>query len=281
MTNEFKTWEDYLYPNGTLRNNLGITDAAKLRAAEYRITETKMRMLEERPLRPGPNGYDMEYFQRVHNYLTRDIYPWAGNLRSVDMVKGGTLFVLAEDLKETGNRFFKELQQENGFKGLQKSEFVDRFSRFYADLNALHPFREGNGRSTRMLLSAIAKDAGYSLDQTRIDNDKGAWNEASRKSATYDLTGITEIFSEAIRPTRAVAFERLPESVAKIAHPELGDAFAMLKAFEDAMRNRYPLNLPLQQRLAAQAKAGIVKKLDEGRAPLSLVKITTAQAHER
>jgi cell filamentation protein len=281
MTQDFNTWEDYLYPNGTLKNNLGISDPDKLRAAEYRITETRMRMLEERPLKPGANGYDLEYLQRVHHYIARDVYPWAGRLRTVDMVKGGTPFVRADELNETGKRFFDELRHENGFRGLPKDAFVDRFARFYADLNALHPFREGNGRSTRIVLSVIAREAGYSLDQTRIDNDKGAWNEAAKRSATYDLSGIKEIFNEAIRPTRALAFERMPESVATAAHPELAEVFAVLKSFDAAMRDKYPVNLPMQQRLSAQAKATIVRRLDEGHTPPLIVRSVPTPARER
>lgn len=270
MTQEFRTWEDYLQPNGTLKNKLGITDPVRLREAEYRISETRMRMLEERPLKPGPNGYDLEYLQRTHNYLMRDIYEWSGQVRAVDMTKGKTLFAFADEIPETGKKIFDGLKQENDFKGLGKEAFVDRFSQFYADLNNLHPFREGNGRATRVVLSEIAKNAGYSLDQTRIDNDKGQWNEAARLSSGRDLSGVKQIFSEAIRPTRAIAFERLPESAAKAAHPELEGAFVALDSFKRAMRDKYPMNEPLQERLTAQAKATIVKRLDDGHIPPAL-----------
>ncbi|NRF71399.1 hypothetical protein HLB44_30880 [Aquincola sp. S2] len=131
----------------------------------------------------------------------------------------------------------------------------------------MHPFREGNGRATREFIGQLARQAGYELDQTRIDKVKGEWNLAARLSFQGELGPIKDLFAEAIRPMRAVAFEKLPEAEAVARHPELQAAYAGLRAVANTLADKFPGNARAQQHYAAQAKSETMRLLDGGRLP--------------
>jgi fido (protein-threonine AMPylation protein) len=76
-------------------------------------------------------------------------------------------------------------------------------------------FSDGNGRSAREFFGQIARGAGFFLDQTKIDNERGQWNMAAQRSMFGDPRALEEIISNAIRYSRAIAFEKMPESEAR------------------------------------------------------------------
>lgn len=164
-------------------------------------------------------------------------------------------------------RRYRYFRLSKGPRGVDKPAFVAALADHYANWNALHPFREGNGRATREFIAQIARAAGYELDQTRIDNRGNQWNEAARRSMGGNLRGIEEIFIVAVRPARAVAFEHLPEHEALKKHPELVDAFAGLHAIEQALNARFPNNRKAQAPYLVGAREALIKQLDTGAVP--------------
>lgn len=125
----------------------------------------------------------------MHKHLFQDVYAWAGDLRIVDISKGGATFALSHYIESEGRKISADLSGENNLRDLNKTQFVHRLSHHYGERNALHPFRQGNGRATREFLGQLARSSGYELDQTRIDNRKGQWNESARRSMLGDLEG--------------------------------------------------------------------------------------------
>lgn len=83
----------------------------------------------------------------VHRFLFSDLYEWADEVRSVNISKKGTQFTLAENIERQAELVFKRLKGCNYFKGLPHSEFAEDIVDFYCVTNALHSFREGNGRT--------------------------------------------------------------------------------------------------------------------------------------
>ena len=222
--------DPYLYPGTTvLRNIPGIRNEATLRAYEYEQTALRLEELREKPI---PGKFDLQHLKAIHAYVFQDVYEWAGQLRTVNISKGGSHFAQAQFIESAARGMERQLEKDGHLKNLEKPAFVEKLASHYADWNSLHPFREGNGRSTRELIGQLARSAGYDLDQVRIDNDKGQWNDAARRSLYGDLKPVQQIFTEAIRPSRAIAFERLPEEQAVARHPELRQAFENLRAIE-------------------------------------------------
>lgn len=106
----------------------------------------------------------------IHRYLFQDIYPWAGQLRRVDIIKGGDEFSHYADIPHRFNELVAELRRENCLAGLSREDFSRRLGYFLGVINTLHPFREGNGRTQRVFCDAIASGAGYEIQWESVGN---------------------------------------------------------------------------------------------------------------
>lgn len=259
----FSSWDDYFYP-GTqvLRNKPGLRNPDVLKDFEYEQSKIRADELKENPI---PGSFDLRHLQKIHGYLFQDVYEWAGRLRSVDISKGSSEFARHEYIESYGAKLAAELTSENHLKQLSKSDFVERLAYHFAEWNALHPFREGNGRSTREFMAQLSKEAGYTLDQSRIDNSMGQWNLAAARSFQGDLSDVEKIFHEAVRPTRSMAFEHLPAAEALLKHPELKSAFDGYEAIKREIAQRYAGNEPARQLFATHARLELLRRLDTGK----------------
>lgn len=248
---------------GVLFNKRGYRHPEVLRQFEYEQTEVRIAELRETPI---TGDFDLVHLRAIHAYVFQDVYDWAGEVRAaVNISKGGSSFTPASRIEEEAQRVTGSLSAENHLRGLAKEQFVDRLAHYYAEINKLHPFREGNGRATREFIGQLARAAGYELDQTRIDNDKGEWNLAAKRSFVGDLQAVKEIFREAVRPTCALAFEQLPREEAVAKHPELAAAYASLDAIRGALAKQYPGNDQAQAHFLRQVRSEVLRRLDSGK----------------
>lgn len=162
--------QDNCYPGTTvLVNKLGLKDQALLDKAEIVSVSLRAMEIEENP---DSSPFTFEYYRSIHHHLFGDIYDWAGELRKTDISKKGTVFYPAEQLERLGRMKFERLQQMNELRGLGKSEFVEQISNLYHELNMLHPFREGNGRTQRLFFTLLVRRAGYNIDFSNCDLDE-------------------------------------------------------------------------------------------------------------
>ena len=161
--------DPYLDPaSGVLRNLLGITDAAELARAEAALSGSRLIDLERRRL---PGRYDLAHLQAFHRYILGDVYDWAGQLRTVSIAKG-SVFCLPQHLESYAADVFGRLAAADRLRGLARDPFITGLAGFLADVNALHPFREGNGRAQRAFFSQLAHDAGHHIAWVRMDPDR-------------------------------------------------------------------------------------------------------------
>lgn len=160
------TADPYADPRtGVLRNRLGITDAARLREAEAGLTIVALADLGTRIL---PGSYDLEHLRMFHREIFADIYDWAGEVRSVGIARTNP-FCLPQHIQTYAAEVFGELAKERHLRGLDRTSFVARLSHYFAEVNALHPFREGNGRSQRAFFRQLARQAGWPIDWSGLD----------------------------------------------------------------------------------------------------------------
>ena len=214
-----------------LRNKFGLTDPIELALAEEKFSRLRSQELTSQ----GVTGtFDLAHFGSIHGFLFQDVYTWAGQVRTVNISKGGTTFEKASRIPAALDGIHRSLKEENYLQGLGRVEFAQRLANYYGLWNAVHPFREGNGRSTRMLMGQLAAHSGWLLDVTRIDNREGQWNEASRLSFQGDLTRVTEVLIHAVRDPRAVVFERVERDRALRLYPDLESAFVAHGAGREA-----------------------------------------------
>lgn len=154
MTDYF-TEQDYI-----LENLLGITDAEQLKQLEADIVSVKLADLAKHPIK---GNFDFEHLKAIHRYLFGDFYSFAGETRTVNIAKPGSAFCYVENIEPMQIDIFNKLKQNNYFKNMGKEDFIAALADFAGDLNALHPFREGNGRTARVFLIQLANNAGFDL----------------------------------------------------------------------------------------------------------------------
>jgi cell filamentation protein len=143
--------DPYLDPaSGVLRNVLGITDAQELSQVEAALTASRLVDLERHRL---PGRYDLTHLRAFHRYIFGDVYDWAGQLRTVSIAKGGEVFCLPQYLESYATDVFGRLAATDRLRGLPRERFISQLAELLGDVNALHPFREGNGRTQRAFLS--------------------------------------------------------------------------------------------------------------------------------
>ena len=164
--------EGYTYPGTHVLKNKGdIRDLAALQRFERGATAIRIQELRENPVR---GEYDLAHLQAIHKQVFKDVYEWAGEVRKVDIAKGPagyrTLFTFKEDVPQKAQEIQATIKDANYLRGLHKEQFAGKMAEVYAGLNEMHPFLEGNGRSTREFVGQLAKDAGYQLDYAKVDN---------------------------------------------------------------------------------------------------------------
>jgi cell filamentation protein len=145
---------------GVLRNKLRLDTAEELAAAEREITHAALILIRESPARAT---YDFPHLNTMHQRIFGDIYEWAGQIRTVAIAKG-SLFWLPQYIESSSADIFRALRGENFLRGLERGLFIDRLTFYLGEVNAVHPFREGNGRTQRAFFEQLARDAGFTLD---------------------------------------------------------------------------------------------------------------------
>ena len=163
-------WNNYFYPGtNVLKNKLGITNAEELHQAEADITFKK---LTELYLNPIEGNFDAEHYREIHRYLFDDIYDFAGEFRNVDMRKD-FYFVTNSELENSLNIVLEEMHRDF-LKCHSYQDYVIFLAEFYYDILTVHPFREGNGRTTREFLREFVdkyiKD--YKLKWSKMDKEQ-------------------------------------------------------------------------------------------------------------
>jgi len=190
------TWDPYLdLEHGVLRNRLGITDPEALRTAEADYTAVRLAQLAHHGL---PGAYDLAHLQAFHRHIFGDVYAWAGELRTVAIGKGGSPFCRPENLAADAVELFAWLARAGHLRGLDRATFVDDLTELAADLNALHPFREGNGRTQRAFLRQLARDAGRPIRWALLEAEE---NVAAAKAAqAEDLAPLRALLDRLVSP---------------------------------------------------------------------------------
>ena len=168
MTSEgYDAFEDpYCYPGtSVLQNRLDIRDQPELDAFEVEISTLRA----EEPLPEG--DFDPAHYRRIHHHLFQDVYAWAGQYRTVRIAKQANSFCYPEHIPAQMDALFEKLQHAEAFAGLDQEAFLDNLTPFLSELNAIHPFREGNGRTQLAFLGLIGEHSGHPFHFERLDRE--------------------------------------------------------------------------------------------------------------
>jgi cell filamentation protein len=155
--------DPYCYRGTTVLKNVpGIRDAAALRQFEAAITAQRA----DEPLAGG--RLSVRHYQAIHHHLFQDVYRWAGRIRTVRISKGNSTFCYPEHIHDQLRRTFNWLREREFLRRLTPEAFASGTAHFFAELNAIHPFRDGNGRTQLSFVALLAAQAGYPLALRRL-----------------------------------------------------------------------------------------------------------------
>jgi cell filamentation protein len=185
------TSDPYVDPvSGVLTNKLGITDADVLRQVTADISAARLDEIAARPMR---GMYDLIHLRAMHRRIFGDIFAWAGQIRTIPIFKE-TGFCLPQHIESYAADEFAKLAREQHLRGLDRERFAERIAYYHAEINELHPFREGNGRAQRAFLGQLAGEAGYRLDWTAVGAQDNL--EAAIAAHNGDLEPLRRIMLE-------------------------------------------------------------------------------------
>lgn len=188
----------YCYPDSDiLINKLNLKDKNKLMASEIELASNRLFELQKRPV----NGrFDFSHLCEIHRRIFQDLYTWAGEPRTVNISKGN-LFCLVQNIQSYAKSIFDSYYPDCQKAKNNPDEFIHTFTNSYADLNALHPFREGNGRSQREFARELCLRCGYMFDLTNIHHEE-MLNASIASFNTGDNTKLENMFKNAISPIK-------------------------------------------------------------------------------
>ena len=155
-----------------LKNKFGIRDQATLD-----LVEREFVVLRSKHGMPAPGTFDLPHLQAIHRHLFQDVYEWAGEIRRVEISKDGNLFQFRRYIGTGMADVHRRLVAARFLKRLSASAFATGAAEIIGDLNYVHPFREGNGRTQLLYLKQLAAEAGHDLDLSKLD--ARPWLDAS------------------------------------------------------------------------------------------------------
>ena len=197
MSNFYKYIDpDYSYtdPNsGLLRNLQDISDPDVLLFVESSVVTKRLQELYVKPIKI----YGIESLLLIHKQLFQDIYTWAGKEWTVEISKGGKQFF---PISHFDNAFryinslvnqYKEIPRKN------KQQLAEKLAEILDNVNYLHPFREGNGRTQREFVRLLAKEKGLTLNLNPPDN-KNVYDRYMKGTIESDISTLTKLIFELI-----------------------------------------------------------------------------------
>jgi cell filamentation protein len=188
--------DPYVYPGTVvLRNTRDIRDGGELERVEATLTYLRSLQLASHPI---PGDYDLSHLRAFHRYLFGDLYEWAGELRTIVLAKTD-LFCLPEHIESYGGEIFDKLAEEHHLFGLEQAAFISRLAQYLGDVNALHPFRDGNGRAQRAFFAQLASEASYRLDWEQVDPQRNT--NASVAAMQGNAAPMRELLADITKPT--------------------------------------------------------------------------------
>ena len=181
----------YCYP-GTfvLRNLLELENSEQLDIAERGLV---LRRFNE----GAPSGrFDLKHLRAIHFHLFQDVYDWAGELREVEISKGGNTFMFRKYIETGMSDVYRRLTEWKMLRALDADAFAAKAGEIIGDINHIHPFREGNGRTQMTYLIQLGEQAGHEIDVTRIKRD--VWYPASIASHSGNFAPMGAAIRSAI-----------------------------------------------------------------------------------
>lgn len=183
----------YCYEDSdVLINKLNIRDEKIFYKAERLYSSIRQSELNANPLK---GDLDFNHLKSIHHYLFQDLFYWAGKVRTVAIAKA-SMFCLPQYIEGYATDIFRKLKKDKYYKNYSKDAFIEAITNLFGDINALHPFREGNGRTQREFIRYIGLLNGYGFDWSLVSSEENII--ASYESVNGDNTKLKAIITKII-----------------------------------------------------------------------------------
>lgn len=149
---------------GVLKNKLHIRNLDELHQAEREVTSINLTTFI---LNPVSGNFDFRHLKKIHYAIFSEIYDFAGEVRELDISKNTTSFCGYRYIEDQASLIFRKLNNEK-FEKMYEEEFFSKIAEYMGELNALHPFREGNGRAMREFFRLFCLNHDYELNYSNF-----------------------------------------------------------------------------------------------------------------
>ncbi len=185
---------EHLYTDkdtGVLLNLQNISDASELVAFESLCVANRLEQLHKNPI-------EIEYANdllKIHAFLFQDVYSWAGECRCVEISKGGRQFLPMHAFPSAFAYIDKLLMEYRALNNADKMAVANKLAEILDNINFLHPFREGNGRTQREFIHQLARQSGYTLNINPMDNHS-VYERYMHATITGDVSELSALIFE-------------------------------------------------------------------------------------
>ncbi|PVD50301.1 filamentation induced by camp protein fic [Terrimonas sp.] len=187
---------DYIYTDpktGVLRNLAGITDEDILLFAESGAVAKRVQELYGNPIKiKGPDS-----LLTIHYHLFQDIYAWAGKVRTVNISKNGKPFFNGERFNIAFQYIDNLVEEYRAIRKTNQQELAQKLAEILDNVNYLHPFREGNGRTQREFIRLLALEKGLKLNLNPPDN-ADVYERYMQGTINSDVKMLTDLIFDLI-----------------------------------------------------------------------------------
>lgn len=204
--NHERDWEGYFIP-GTevLRNRVGASTVQQLHDAETDLSEIRLLELREKPELVAPRVYDLSHLSAIHRQLFQDVYEWAGSIRTVGTEKDGESFCPPGNIAQAMLPVAIEIADTKQLRTVPRDRLPKKVAYLYDYVNYAHPFREGNGRTTREFFDQLLAEQSLGLDWSLTDSAE-LYQACHTARADSDLSGLIGMFTRILDDNPAYDF---------------------------------------------------------------------------
>jgi cell filamentation protein len=236
---------------GILKNLLGCRTEEELSLKERELSYLRQTELWLHPIEPS---FDLAHLQAIHKHLFQDVYSWAGRLRTIDISRDETLFAPHSRIEPYAQTVFAQLAAER--HSIANVDLAGRLAHYLGEINAMHPFREGNGRTQRIFIDQVAKENGHTILWSRCSqHEMIAASVAAHHRDSNMLTDLirhnlvprievlqSKVNSQELTPAAAVAEVERSRYLSASERIKLRTAFENRTAVEFQRRLQYRIS---------------------------------------
>lgn len=192
---------------GVLRNRLEISDATTLAKVEAQAAAAAAQRWHDKP---ESHSFDLDHLRQIHKRLFEHVYDWAGEIKDGNWRKGNSHFTAGPQVEDASKSVFDALAHERNLVGLSREQFAERAAHYLNEVNSVHAFREGNGRTQRVFMEQLGREAGHAFSFNGITSERMI-DVSVKAHESRDLAPMKRMFDELLDPERSRALrEALP-----------------------------------------------------------------------